>query len=363
MLSDRVSSAKYIKQVLIDLRFLTIETFCRCYCGGNPHGSKERAVLTQQQLDSYIENGFVAVPGLLPPDDVARVKARATDIAADRVVVPGNELAGGRRTGVGRGNRLAPRTGAQAPVASDPANMISDKHARRGQQVYPVRQRAVEDATRQAAVRAMAAAGDPWVDVERMAHLIDHDDVFRAFSAHPNIVAVLQQLLGPNIKSIFDHLFYKGPYDGHNRYHQDGFFEFSDRACTAWIALHNVTAENGCMRYIPDTAGYGQFKFDQIADGVTPEMLAMEVLAPVPAGGVVFHDRWTLHATGPNETPKGRAGWAVHYASAKSRFIYDPTTEYKTFTQTPDGRHLRDDEVDGNMQYRLVSGREFPGCI
>lgn len=320
-------------------------------------------MLTQEHLNSYVENGFVVVRGLLSPDEVATLKKRAADIAAGRIMIPQGEMVGGRRTGVVRIDRLGPGAGAQGAGAPDPGSMITERHARHGQQVYPVRRHPVDEATRQAAIRALVDAGDPWVDVQGIVHLIDHDEVFRSFSAHPNIVSVLRQLLAPNVKSFLDHLFYKGPYGPHNRYHQDGFFEFSDRACTAWIALDEVTVENGCMTYIPETAGYGQFKFDRIADGVTPEMLAMEVHAPLHPGDGVFHDRWTLHATRPNETPKGRAGWAVHYASAKSRFVYDPTTEYTRFMQAPDGRHLRDDQVDGNMQYRLVCGREFPGCI
>ena len=53
----------------------------------------------------------------------------------------------------------------------------------------------------------------------------------------------------------------------------------------------------------------------------------------------------------------------MHYTNAKSRFIYDPTFTAKTYTQTADGRHYRDDEVDGNRYYRLICGKEFPGCI
>jgi phytanoyl-CoA hydroxylase len=212
-------------------------------------------------------------------------------------------------------------------------------------------------------VQAALLSGEPFADVLGMNHLADHDQVFREFAAHPGIVAALQDLIGPHVKLFFDHLFFKGPYGPANRYHQDGFFEFSDRSVTCWLALDDVTTENGCLRYIPETLGYGQFRFDQLGEALTARELAQEVLVPLRPGDGVLHDRWTLHATGPNDTPRGRRGWAVHYTSAKSRFVYDPTFTATSYVQTSDGRHLRDDVVDGNRHYRLVCGREFPGCV
>ena len=58
----------------------------------------------------------------------------------------------------------------------------------------------------------------------------------RSMSAHPRIVAVLQAIIGPDVKCWFDHVFCKPPLNafdhsgyakGANRYHQDGFFQFS----------------------------------------------------------------------------------------------------------------------------------------
>jgi hypothetical protein len=95
--------------------------------------------------------------------------------------------------------------------------------------------------------------------------------------------------------------------------------------------------------------------------GITARELEQEMLATLEPGDAAFHDRWTIHVTGPNETPKGRRGWACHYTDAKSRFV--PDAFGKTFVQTPDGLHLRDDVIYGNRHYRLAVGRAFPGCV
>ena len=81
-------------------------------------------------------------------------------------------------------------------------------------------------------MQAARRSGAPFADVAGMNHLADHDDVFRTYAAHPAIGAVLQDLIGPDVKLFFDHLFYKGPHGPANRYHQDGFFEFSERSLT-----------------------------------------------------------------------------------------------------------------------------------
>jgi phytanoyl-CoA hydroxylase len=309
--------------------------------------------LTTAEQEFFTENGFIVVRNLLAQEDVKTLRQRADAIATGAVPIPQGEVVGGRATGVSRRPAVAPAT------PTEPEVLVTPRHARRGYQVYPIRQSQVDEA----AIAADRRSGAPFADVAGMNHLVDHDEVFRAYAAHPSIVAVLQNLIGPHIKLFFDHLFYKGPYGPANRYHQDGFFNFTERAITCWIALDEVTTENGCLRYIPESLGYGQFRFDQLGAGITPRELDAEVLVPLHPGDGVFHSRWVLHATGPNDTPKGRRGWALHYTSAKSRFVYDPTFTATTYTQTPDGRHLRDDQIDGNRYYRLICGREFPGCV
>jgi ectoine hydroxylase-related dioxygenase (phytanoyl-CoA dioxygenase family) len=343
----------------------------------------------------FRQSGFVVVRGLLPEGDVERLRRRADAIAAqiDEHVQRDRQTRQARlqrsldapgtadQSGAGGGMMAGMATAAMETAAMgattkrpDPAQFpevhLSDQHARRGDFFYPVRRRPVD----QAALQAALASDDPFNRVEyTVEHLGDHDEVFRSVAAHPNIVAVLRTLIGPNVKLWYDHLFSKppfndrGPFRGANRYHQDGFWQFSKPPATCWLALDEVTVENGCLRYIPRTTGYGEFsEFDLLGDRLTVQQLEQEVLLELQPGDAAFHDRWAIHATGPNETARRRRGLALHYANAESQwgdFANDRTGFAHSYVQTRDGLHLRDGVIQGNVDYRLVCGREFDGCI
>ena len=224
-----------------------------------------------------------------------------------------------------------------------------------------------------AAAAAAQASDNPWNHFGgTINHLADNDAVFRRFAAHPNVVKVLQELLAPNLKLWFDHLYNKPPYNdsgvygGANRFHQDGFFQYDRRSVTCWIALDEVTVENGCFHYVPITADYGQVRFDEgVAEELTAAELEQTVLVTLKPGDAAFHDRWTMHSTGPNETGQHRRGWAMHYCDAESRygdFANDAGWESYHY-QSPDGVHIRNGAVHGNRHYLLVAGQEFPGRV
>jgi len=333
----------------------------------------------------FKENGYLVVRNLLTPEELEILRARANVLATpSNGHVSANRDA--RKAAEERSAKLALAAGGDgmgADMGTDmmspsqridpksvPEERLSPQHGRRGPYIFNLRTRPVDPAARAAAL----ASGDPLNHVEvTVENLCDMDQTCRRFAAHPKIIAVLNELLGPNLKMWYDHLFSKppfndsGPYRGANRYHQDGFFFFSEPSATCWIALDEATRENGCLRYIPLTAGYGRFpQFDVIAHGIGLPELEQEVLVPLHTGDAAFHDRMTVHGTGPNETGKSRPGWALHYTKAESTwgdFRFDPTAEPYTYRQTPDGLHLRNGRVTGNRDYLLVSGQEFPGCV
>jgi hypothetical protein len=312
--------------------------------------------LTRAQQDEFYEQGYTLVRGLLPPEDIAALRQRADDIAYRRIAIPENESVGGRGTGIARG-KPGPN-----PEADEGAIPLTPRHARQGHRVYHLPRQAVDEA----ALAAQLTTGSPWNEIGTINHLTNHDSVFRRYAAHPNIVAVLRTVLSPDCKLFFDHLYNKLPYGRPNRYHQDGFFMFTDRSVTVWIALDEVTPDNGCFYYLPESLGYGRFRFDALGDGITPEHLAGEVAVTLRPGDAAIHDRWTIHATGPNETPYPRRGWALHYTKAKSRFVDDPTDpdpDNLPYHQDSDGVHWTRKYIYGNREYILVCGREFPGCV
>ena len=184
---------------------------------------------------------------------------------------------------------------------------------------------------------------------------------------------MLREILGKNIKLWFDHIYNKAslnddpPYRGANRYHQDGFFHLSKRSVTCWISLDGLTIENGPFYYVTLEADYPQFKFDDLGKkAIGYKELSQEERVTLNPGDAAFHDRWILHATGPNESRRRRRGWALHYADATSQFgdySGGDGNPSDGFVITPEGFHIRHGNLHGNRYWHLVDGDEFPGCI
>src|SRR5687767_10221289 len=152
--------------------------------------------LDDEQKAYFYETGFLIVRNLLSSAEVETLRQRADDLAVGRIPIPNGDVVDGRATGVSRRRMSTMMGGNPAPQA--PEVRLTENHARRGYQVYPIRHRPVEEAEVEAAIAAERAAGAPFADVTGMNHLCDHDEVFAEFGAHPRIVAVLREFIGPN---------------------------------------------------------------------------------------------------------------------------------------------------------------------
>ena len=116
-------------------------------------------------------------------------------------------------------------------------------------------------------------------------------------------------------------------------WHQDrqywGAWEDDSELLTAWVALSDVTAEAGPMRYVRGSHEWGardegdfhgsdhaaQRARYQLPEGAEWS----EVAAILPPGGIALHSNFTLHGSGPNLTDKPRRSFAVHMRTERSR--------------------------------------------
>ena len=91
---------------------------------------------------------------------------------------------------------------------------------------------------------------------------------------------------------------------------------------SAWIAVDNVTIDNGCLHFVPKSHKFGRLEpielgteHDSIVtkmqdrgfDVAEPEAVEME------AGGVTFHHGCNFHFAGPNRTDQPRHAFAIIY--------------------------------------------------
>ena len=200
----------------------------------------------------------------------------------------------------------------------------------------------------------------PRIDaIRKMTQLCYFDDLFQAAAKKSEIVDVIEDLLGPNIKLYTDQLMMKPRYNGTvTDWHQDSpawpFFVPQNHV-SCWVALDDATIENGCMTIIP-----GSHKWGPVAREYKRRLISdPEVSKPVPveleAGHCMFHHGLNFHRTGANLTPHRRRGLALHYLNAETKYLGIEREENRIRTECEKPR--------GTFRFMLIRGKEFPDRV
>lgn len=147
----------------------------------------------------------------------------------------------------------------------------------------------------------------------------------------PEVINVLTELLGPNVKAMQSMLFFKQAGKPGQAWHQDEFYiPTRDRSLVGvWIALDDATIENGCLWILPGshtpgviypTRQHDDDRFDQAQEAYDFPFTAEEALpVEVKSGDVVFFNGYTLHRSLPNGASSGyRRALVNHYMRAES---------------------------------------------
>ncbi|MBC7481473.1 MAG: phytanoyl-CoA dioxygenase family protein [Rhizobacter sp.] len=149
----------------------------------------------------------------------------------------------------------------------------------------------------------------------------------------PAVLDLAQQVVGPDILLWSTEFFIKGA--GDERFvpwHVDDTYWHIEPQIqvTVWIALSDVNADNGPLRYIPGSHVAPRLEIvtqaseknmlisGQVAKGVD-ESRAVDVL--LRAGEVSVHDSRTLHASGMNTGWDSRIGVAARYLATSVRSL------------------------------------------
>lgn len=156
-----------------------------------------------------------------------------------------------------------------------------------------------------------------------------------------------------------DQALIKRPWANPTAWHLDTpFWSFSDRrALSIWVALDDVTLENGCMFFIPESYMETTFKSPQIGKNVGeifnqyPQFKnTRAVPAVMKAGSCTFHNGLTIHGAHANMTPGFRRAMTCAYMPDGNVFNGQPNI-------LPDS-YLRQikvgDLLDNNEQNPLI---------
>ena len=197
--------------------------------------------------------------------------------------------------------------------------------------------------------------------VRKMTKLSYFDELFAATVRKPEIVDVIEELLGPNIKLYTEQLMMKPRFHGTvTDWHQDSpsfpFF-LPQKAVSCWVAMDDATVENGCMTVIPGSHKWGPVAKEYKHKFLDEHLVREPVPVEVKAGYCMFHDGLNMHRTGANNTPHRRRGLAIHYI--KSETMYLPPDD-----KDEEARLYREAErPKGTFRFMLVRGKEFDGRV
>lgn len=142
----------------------------------------------------------------------------------------------------------------------------------------------------------------------------------------PRILDAVEDILGPNILAWGSNFFIKDPRDdAYISWHQDSTYWGLSHpdVMTTWIALSDVTPENGAMRMLPGSHLLDQLphkdtfaEHNLLTRGQEVQLDVDEsktVDVPLKPGEMSLHHVRTVHASNPNATDTRRIGLAIRY--------------------------------------------------
>jgi phytanoyl-CoA hydroxylase len=175
---------------------------------------------------------------------------------------------------------------------------------------------------------------------------------FKNLIAHPQVVAGLAQLTNATALRIWhDQIQYKPAHiGGINMWHQDAplwpiIAPMTE--VTAWVALDDVDAENGCMSMVPGSHLWGNhidflnsFKRYEDMPGEYQGHTIKVIRCPVKKGEVHYHHALTWHGSHANSSRRPRRAIALHYMTQDTRYVASGEHVMKAFVEVADGAKL-----------------------
>lgn len=233
--------------------------------------------LSPDQVKSFVDQGFLAVPGLVKPEELQEIREEAVALARGKYPSPSLK-----------------------PLPADtPADEV---------------------------LRKILCIHQP--------HYLS--PVLERYIRHPGICGVLSQICGAHlpfwdgrVKAMQSMLFIKPPGFQGQAWHQDEIYiPTRDRSLVgAWIALDHATLENGCLWALPGSHRPG-YLYPQRPHGredefdSSPESHGFDEAAAVPLeaepGTVLFFNGYLLHRSFRNRGTGYRRVLVNHYCNAWS---------------------------------------------
>jgi non-haem Fe2+, alpha-ketoglutarate-dependent halogenase len=209
--------------------------------------------------------------------------------------------------------------------------LLSDEQIREYQQeglLFPIAILSAQEVARaRASLEELAAALGGCAGIDRLRHLQLFHRWAHDLVLHPRLLDAVEDVLGSDILVHSTTIFWKRPHDpAYVSWHQDGYyFGLSElNYVSAWLALSDSSADNGCMRVVRGSHRSGMvyhrgpsisadnFVSLEIARQVKESEATDVVLQP---GEMSLHHVAAVHGSNANASDRPRIGFAIRYVS------------------------------------------------
>lgn len=207
-----------------------------------------------------------------------------------------------------------------------------DSYSREGQITAPAKLSEQTVSSMREKMEALFAAR-PELGTDYLPALIEIDRGWLEFAVLPEILDIVEQLIGPDIIVWSSALFCKSPIRGKSTpWHQDAqYWPIRPlETTTVWIAIDPATRENGCLRVVPGSHRNKEIfrhslnESDQLVLNQELHSSVQQQITPTDVildrGMFSFHDAYMIHGAESNNSGKRRAGLTFRYMPASSHF-------------------------------------------
>ena len=157
-------------------------------------------------------------------------------------------------------------------------------------------------------------------------HAVTRSKAARALSAHPAILGLCADLIGPDVRLYWDQAVYKKTEKPRRvPWHQDNGYTYVEpqEYLTVWLALTDATSRTAARRWRPAaTGGARSPTTTSIRSGGSASRRAPRRWPRRwPAGGAVVFSSLTPHRTGPNLTDEVRKAYILQYCPSDAEIL------------------------------------------
>jgi ectoine hydroxylase-related dioxygenase (phytanoyl-CoA dioxygenase family) len=184
----------------------------------------------------------------------------------------------------------------------------------------------VDDALRMPEPALRGARGSAAERTSKLFRIHRHEPVFNAFCREPRLLALVEELLGPNLDCFLSQFIFKNPRALGQPWHQDAFYFPFDRRpqVGVWLAVTAATLENGPLWVLPgshrepihkvepDRREHAQMGYVEITDH---DMTGERPVLLEPGDVLLFHSH-LMHKSTDNLSHGMRAAMVYHYGEA-----------------------------------------------